>query len=767
MATALRGSLSLARIAVSGCCIVLVGLAVVPMSGASEMSGVSRGATAQVTERVAPDWEFELTSAPVLLAATDDLLVVVTEDGAALGLEPDGSVRWELTPTAGGSPLSDPESVAIVDGVVVISSGTQISGRVALVALDEGTGAQLWEATRDGGRAPVDGGNRMSASDGIIAWVTGEGLEALRPADGVQEWSVDDFVGGELSVESVDGVVVARSGSAIEAFDSETGGALWSFSGQVGSVSGLADSVVFEVRSNSSGDVTLVDVDSRTGAEQWEIPSPATRPTDLASAGSILVLADQRSLSRLESGRATPEWTTQLDFTAGVFATPPLLSPARAILGVSWPLAGGGTRGFIDAYELSDGGLSRRIELESEPVGLAILGGSVVAAISGDSPKVLSLTIGNEVASDESVLLGIPTPGEALTAKNAALAGLLLLVLTVLVAVPTTMVNSALEESIDRWRSWRSRRKERRARPRPDGPTSRAPWQRTPGVLVFAGLSALLYSGLQPDWGLNSATLVTAVAFFVSLVATTGLWFATRHVVMTRRHGPLASHPDVEFGTLVVAAACVLGSRAIGFVPGYIYGIVARYETEPKATERDEAVIALWASALTGLVAVTAWVLLSPLGALSDTGPVVLDIPVAVATGVFMAGIELLTVGMLPLSLLPGSALRSTYPFAWKLLWGSGAFLFFLVLLRPGLVDGNTSSVWWTLAAAVVYGGLAGGYWYRTTHRHASGTARGADQDPESSNGGQGERPSAPTPDPMPVGDAGQSHDSSQQGETP
>ena len=60
-------------------------------------------------------------------------------------------------------------------------------------------------------------------------------------------------------------------------------------------------------------------------------------------------------------------------------------------------------------------------------------------------------------------------------------------------------------------------------------------------------------------------------------------------------------------GALVVAAACVLLSRVVGFEPGYLYGVLAGLVVGGALSAVDEGKQAALASGVTALVALAAW----------------------------------------------------------------------------------------------------------------------------------------------------------------
>jgi hypothetical protein len=309
--------------------------------------------------------------------------------------------------------------------------------------------------------------------------------------------------------------------------------------------------------------------------------------------------------------------------------------------------------------------------------------------------------------SEGSALLGIPTPSEAITAKNVFLATVLALVLFAIVIFPSMLFNSTLEANLDRYRQAVDKVRSRWSRERSGA--WRSEWR---GVAAYVGIASVLYSAMQPGWGFNWATSVTTAGFVGALAISSSVAVLAQRAYLAIRYQQGAGHPRVEFSTLLIAGVCVGASLLAGFVPGYLYGVLATYESVRKPDDFDRARIALFASCVTLTLALVSWLLLPTLLDVADGATdTVRAIPAAIAGGVFTTSVELLTIALIPMTFLPGAALRRHSRRAWLSLWASGGFLFSLVLLRPGLVSGESRNVVATLALAAVFGAIALGFW--------------------------------------------------------
>lgn len=334
-----------------------------------------------------------------------------------------------------------------------------------------------------------------------------------------------------------------------------------------------------------------------------------------------------------------------------------------------------------------------------------------------------------------SSLLGIPSPSDALTAKNVALTALLSLVLFVFVVIPSTLFDNTLQANLAHYRilvkKWRRRLSRRRlssksldpaastnAPPAKPQTPSAALRTRRMGIALYLIGAAMLFSIMQPGWGPNMATVVTFVGFISSLIVTSLTSVIATRTYLSFRYKQGAGVPTFEPATLGLAAFCVAASRFVGFVPGYLYGVVVDWEPEHRRDDFDRGRIAGFTVILTGVTAIVSWLAIPALRSFGGTDPSSLKtIPLATVSGVFVGAVNSLAIGMMPVEFFPGKILKRHNRVTWMLGWGFGAFMFVLVLLRPGLVSGSSQSVVGTLVLAALFGGGAVGFWAFHTKR--------------------------------------------------
>ena len=295
---------------------------------------------------------------------------------------------------------------------------------------------------------------------------------------------------------------------------------------------------------------------------------------------------------------------------------------------------------------------------------------------------------------------GAPAPGFVTSAFVASVAGplqvsldpvvvaqsaFLSLLVVVLMPFPAELFNKTLEAHLAEVRAALGRVPVLGLMVRrgdPDRGTGHTGWSHPVAVLVFVLLSAALYGLLDPGFGPGAASLVTYVGLVVALV--TVAWLASLplrsvHRRLTRDSGRIRAVP----WTLLFAALSVLISRAAGFLPGYLYGLVIGYAFVHEIEEREEArglAAGAWWMLGLGLVA---WF---SLGAVRTPG-IEPTVPAQIAQSVFAAltvgGIEGIVFGLVPLRFLHGEAVFRWRRSRWAVLYGLGVFAFLWIILNP------------------------------------------------------------------------------------
>ena len=240
-----------------------------------------------------------------------------------------------------------------------------------------------------------------------------------------------------------------------------------------------------------------------------------------------------------------------------------------------------------------------------------------------------------------------------------------------LVPFPAEIFNNTLAEHHDQIRAWFRRRKDEAA-----SSIWERPWMLAAGLVVMA----LLYGFLDPGFGLNGDSVPTFVGLLLGVLITTmGFTVPTR--IMRRRRTGEAGRLRVLPVALVVGVACVLISRLIGFLPGYLYGIALGLLFSVEVGDEAASGEVATTSIITIAIAFGAWF---GLGAVrSSPGGAWTDMAQAALAMTTVSAFEALAFGLLPIHGMPGRVLFKQRRWLWVVIWGVAVLAFFLVLVNP------------------------------------------------------------------------------------
>jgi hypothetical protein len=338
---------------------------------------------------------------------------------------------------------------------------------------------------------------------------------------------------------------------------------------------------------------------------------------------------------------------------------------------VDWTDCPDGTEGFAHARTVTWTGTPLAVDpcifqqggCREEAAGASLLATGDVAA-----PSVLS------ALTPPTVLR--PAPVQLMWAA------VLTVVLVLLVAFPTALLNSAVEAGSERLSGWWSRR--RRASVPPGTPTGEVPerrwshswWWAALGVLAAAVISAFV----DPAFGFNPGSGRMVLSILASFAVDVVLgWLLV--IWIMKRVQPGATH-EYSFRplTLLVVVAAVMFTRLTGFEPGIVFGLVAGVAFGALVGAAAEAKASLVTLGYAFGVAAVAWALY---GAVA---PSIGESAVATFAGEALAstaisGIAALPIALLPLGGLPGRAVWRWSRIVWAGSYAVGLFAFFVVLM--------------------------------------------------------------------------------------
>lgn len=702
---------------------VSVGFSVLGGTAAAQDPGTTTSTVPEAwpgSADLATAWEITATGA-TSIDVVGEQAVATFEDGRIAAYGTDGAEAWSTTVDLDDVDLAEVHGIEQLGDVVVVVAGAAAGTDIRLVALDPLDGTVVWTRPYEGSMSTFD----LAVTDGDALVISSRfrDLVAYGPS-GETLWERSFDVRFAFAGQ-IDGVAFGVLDTRPIALSMTDGTTVWEGEDIGADTMRLDDGNLMVTATqldevpidNSLNDTALASLDPATGEPEWVVEIDQTYDLQGWTVfGDLVVVVRGHDATAYDRETGADAWKFnrgQLSSGAN-FSGPPRVAGDRVLIG------SGATGDELDGsvLEVTAGGqVAATLPFSGRPTAMTSFGDDVAMTVETDDGfQLLAFTPTSSIVPDEpepepeeeSVLLGIPSPADALTPKNAGLAGALLMLLLVLVVVPSTLFNKALADRLPSLTT-------RRPRPLPTGDDDGRPLQhRWKGLVLYLVVSAAVYSLLEPGWGANMSTAVTMVAFGLALTVTTVVEFTSRRLVLRKRYGRADGHPELWFPSLGIAALCVVGSRAIAFVPGYVYGVVAEFNGR-ELTEEDEGRFELYAATTMLVLAIAAWFAAAGLGGLGDRG--LAQLPAATAAGIFMAGVETLTVGLLPVALLPGATLRRVHAHWWKVLWGTSAFLFCLAMLRPGLVSAQSGSTRWLLTGAAAYGGGAVLFWWIVQRR--------------------------------------------------
>ncbi len=339
-----------------------------------------------------------------------------------------------------------------------------------------------------------------------------------------------------------------------------------------------------------------------------------------------------------------------------------------------------------------------------------------------------------------SALSSLATPAETLAPQQLISAIVLTLVLVILLALPTALLNSASSTGAEQLSRWRERLAARRAAlgtslpagARTLGERVSSGWRRAStsgrGLPLAAGtlLAAAIISGfVDPDFGTGASTPRVLLSIAVGFTVDVLLGWVAMLILLPRLIAGVDARLDARPATLLIVLGAVVVTRLTGFEPGIVFGLVAGVAvgaTLASATKVRVALLGLgWGYGL----AILAWIIYAALE------PAVLDASASSADGLpplalvllrealaamTMAGIAALPVALVPVRGLTGHEVWQWSRRGWAALYALGLLSFFLVLMpMPFAWAGVQAALATWVAGYLVYAGVAVALWLAIT----------------------------------------------------
>jgi hypothetical protein len=317
-----------------------------------------------------------------------------------------------------------------------------------------------------------------------------------------------------------------------------------------------------------------------------------------------------------------------------------------------------------------------------------------------DPPPVAAAAPTAAVHERSSLSASLHRPSEIRFDPAAVLASAFGCAFLLLLVFPGNLFSNTFEEHYGEILGWFGRK------PRVAKTSSSRRW---PAIAFMAAATAVLSGFLDPSFGFDGASLVL-VASLVGLFALLATIRAGQIAFLNQRTKSRA-HIKTFPAALVVAALCVGLSRAVAFVPGYLYGNLTGTATDEPLSTPDKGraqALNLGAGLLCSFAAWGLWSLVD--GPASQPHPsLAIQLADAFLAACFVGGIGSALFSLIPVRWMDGYDVIRHSRRLWLALAAPTAFAFVHLLLQPS--EGTSGSIVAPLVLFVAFGAGSVAFW--------------------------------------------------------
>lgn len=208
--------------------------------------------------------------------------------------------------------------------------------------------------------------------------------------------------------------------------------------------------------------------------------------------------------------------------------------------------------------------------------------------------------------------------------------------------------------------------------------------------LLVLGVSAFVYSLLEPDFKFDQSALILFLSLLLGIGIATYVYEGTQVLISERffsLNGAIRFYPIA----ILIAIVSVTFSKLTGLQPGLVYGFVAAAAllSAREPTRKEEGMIVFFPMLAMLGVSLLAWLSLGPIRGMSEDGgwiPLILE---GAALSLFLGGIQGLLFSLIPLPFMDGEKIWNWNKLAWIAIVFPVGFLFFHVVINQ---DGTLQS---------------------------------------------------------------------------
>ncbi len=286
---------------------------------------------------------------------------------------------------------------------------------------------------------------------------------------------------------------------------------------------------------------------------------------------------------------------------------------------------------------------------------------------------------------------------------------LLTIIFLLLVSFPGALLDSTVDENYDEIRGWfrRTPKAEQASR-------SRSGTFRGLALVGFLAAGGIAGAFLDPSFGPTRTTAALAVGLATSL-AVVFICFGLPGIMYMRRNHRERGQIVLRPGALVLTAALVFASRFLHLEPGFLFGLIGGLAFATSLPPKSSGRLAVVTSIFTLGMGLTAWFLWIPVSEAAAEGDVTFWLAVADAAlaGTFIAAVETLVIGLIPMREFDGGTIRAWKFLDWAAVYSIGAYAYVLIVLRPASSTGpgNNGAPWKALIIAGSFAAISIAFW--------------------------------------------------------
>ncbi len=314
--------------------------------------------------------------------------------------------------------------------------------------------------------------------------------------------------------------------------------------------------------------------------------------------------------------------------------------------------------------------------------------GLITGTVSGGDPCVLDsscpagvvvVSPGQSGADDPGSLSTLPTAADSGRPGNILWAVGFAVVLVLLVAFPTHLLNTAAEHGTDRFSTWWTRKRTTK-RALPPAIEKLSGWPLAiAGVVVASIISAFVDPRFGLDPGGSFRILGSILLAFVLDVA---LGWVLLLLFLRRTMPDAKARLRFAPASLLLVAAAVVFSRITGFQPGIVFGLVAGVVIGASLATAAKARVALIGLGYSFAAGLLAWIIYTIVTAVAGPADSALALfGQETLSAVAIGGMAVLPVALFPLRGMTGYDIFAWNKIVWAVAYGIGLIGFFFVLM--------------------------------------------------------------------------------------